>query len=260
MSMYEVFMVLLRLKFAFFFSWTYCSEPQQFCIRSLLAILCQKTMPFMWFECHGEDCQYRCEVDPSKCTCASGSKCAAQEAAYWAGCGQTWQVKGCDKFYCIACLRRTPGYEAKAARKASKQFAKWKASMVCKSIKKSCKLKQGEDSSPQRWPRSISTSSRSSISSYNSLNHIDVVVLQDRVEVLEKLFQSGAFSEDARLAKKVAEAVEQHLQQLAGPISFTTRDTFHRVQLEDVNAHVIPTVCNTRLDSTKQEDEALVQH
>ena len=212
-----------------------------------------------FFECHGDNCPNRCEVDATRCSCPAGNKCIAHEAAYWAGCGQTWQVKGSDKFFCIECCRKNHGYEAKAASKASNHFTKWKANMVCKDIKKTCRIRSGDESSPERRPRWVPSPPSLSGSSNNSLNQVDVIELANRVEVLEKLFEARAWSEDGRIAEKVAEAMAQHLQQHDGSNSSTTFEAFNQVQMEDVDVRVMAAACQDRIDLMKQEGAAEAQ-
>ena len=144
-----------------------CQTHQGLHVFALAVLRVKLIMAPTFFECHGENCPNRCEVDATKCSCPDDNKCAAAEAAYWAGCGQTWQAKGCDKFYCIECIRKTPGYEAKAATKAANHFTKYKAHMICKGIKNTCRIRSGDDSSPERRPRWVPTPGSSS-SSNNS--------------------------------------------------------------------------------------------
>ena len=103
----------------------------------LSSLLCDfLLMALTSFDCWGDKCPNRCEVDATRCSCKAGNKCLAHEAAYWAGCGQIWQVKGSDKFYCMECTRKNEGYEAKAEVKATRQFTKWKRDMVCQDSRK----------------------------------------------------------------------------------------------------------------------------
>ena len=190
-------------------------------------------------------------MDPSKCTCASGSMCAAQEAAYWAGCGQVWQTKGSDKFYCIDCCRLYK-YEAKAAAKASNHFVKWKASMICKGIKRTCCLRNGDDGSPVSQVQYVTLSRNPSSSSQSPACQVDVVELQNRVEALEERLEARTWSEDSRIAEKVAEALAQHFQRHDGSNSSASLDAFNHVHCDDVDVQAMADACHARIDEMKQ--------